>query len=77
MLVLTRKIDEEVWCRLTRDLPAGSEIRIKIIEVRASKEGGRVRLGIDAPDSVTIHRQEIWVKIEGEMDEIANMGETE
>lgn len=47
MLVLGRKLGEEVW--------VGSDIRVTIIKV----EGGTVRLGIEAPSEVRIERAEI------------------
>ena len=33
--------------------------------VEIDPAGGRVRLGITAPDDVKIYRQEIWVQIQG------------
>lgn len=47
MLVLTRKLNEEI-------LIDGGEITIRVIDIR----GGRVRLGIEAPQHVRIERQE-------------------
>ena len=47
MLVLTRRLGEEI-------VIAGN-IRINVVAVH----GDRVRLGISAPDSVTVDRQEI------------------
>ena len=47
MLVLTRKLGESVQ--------VGDGIVIRIVEVRRS----RVRIGIDAPSSVRIQREEI------------------
>jgi carbon storage regulator len=47
MLVLSRKTDEVVVI--------GGVIRVMVLEIR----GNVVRLGIDAPDDVTIHRQEV------------------
>jgi len=51
MLVLTRKSDEAI--RL------GDEIRITVIEIK----GNQVRLGIEAPRDVRIHREEVYEKI--------------
>lgn len=48
MLVLTRKPQQQVQIGERR-------ITVTVLEVR----GGRVRLGIEAPDDVTIRRQEI------------------
>ncbi len=46
MLVLSRKVEEEIWI--------GHDIRLKVIAVR----GDRVFLGIAAPDEVRIDRLE-------------------
>lgn len=51
MLVLTRREGEA--------LQIGTEISIRVVSVR----GNRVRLAIDAPDGVTIHREEIFERI--------------
>ena len=48
MLVLTRKRDEIVCI--------GDEIKITVVDIR----GDKVRLGIDAPKSVPVHREEIY-----------------
>jgi carbon storage regulator len=50
MLVLSRKIGEEVVI--------GNGIRVKVVEIR----GGRVRLGIVAPDDIVVDRHEIHEK---------------
>ena len=52
MLVLSRRIGET--------LCIGDNIRIKIVEVK----GGQVRIGIDAPKEVEVHRSEIYKKIQ-------------
>lgn len=54
MLVLTRKTDQSI-------IIAG-EIEITILEVR----GEQVRIGINAPRSVTIHRKEVFEQIGAE-----------
>ena len=51
MLVLSRKKNEE--------LVIGENIVVIVVDVR----GGTVRLGINAPKSVSIHRQEVYEKI--------------
>lgn len=48
MLVLSRQSDETIII--------GDNIRVTIVEVR----GDKVRIGIDAPRDVTVHRQEIY-----------------
>jgi carbon storage regulator len=47
MLVLTRRIGEEIVI--------GGNISVSIVAI----QGNKVRLGIAAPDSVTIDRQEV------------------
>ena len=56
MLVLSRQRDETIVI--------GDSIRITIMEVR----GDKVRIGIEAPRDVTVHRQEIYDAIKQEMD---------
>ena len=48
MLVLTRKPGESVVI--------GNDIRVTVVNIR----GNKVRLAFDAPDDVTIHREEIY-----------------
>lgn len=55
MLVLSRKKDESIVI--------GENIIITIVDVR----GDKVRLGIDAPASVPVHRQEIYDALKREM----------
>jgi carbon storage regulator len=47
MLVLSRKLNEAIVI--------GGNIKIVIVEVR----GDKVRLGIEAPKDVPVHRQEV------------------
>jgi carbon storage regulator len=54
MLVLSRCKDEEIVI--------GNEIRVMVIDVR----GDNVRLGITAPRDVSIHRREVYDKIQEE-----------
>ena len=54
MLILTRQIGET--------LVIGEDIRITVLMVR----NGQVRLGIDAPRSVPVHREEIYRRIRAE-----------
>jgi len=48
VLVLSREIDQSIMI--------GDDIEIFVVEVR----GGKVRLGINAPRHVTVHRKEIY-----------------
>ncbi len=58
MLVLSRKVQEEILI--------DDRIRIKIIDV----QGGRVRIGIEAPLDVPVHRAEVSQKIAMETREV-------
>ncbi|MDX5476624.1 MAG: carbon storage regulator CsrA [Bacillaceae bacterium] len=62
MLVLTRKIDEAI--------KIGDDIEIKIISV----SGDQVKLGIEAPGNVEIHRKEIYLAIQDENNAAAEAG---
>ncbi|MEM1061955.1 MAG: carbon storage regulator CsrA [Planctomycetota bacterium] len=48
MLVLTRLRDESIVI--------GDDIRVTVVDVR----GDKVRIGIEAPRSVTVHRDEVY-----------------
>lgn len=54
MLVLSRKKDEKIII--------GDHITVMVIEIR----GDKVRLGIDAPKEVSVHRQEVYEAIKRE-----------
>lgn len=57
MLILTRRIGEA--------LMVGNDVSITVLGVK----GNQVRLGIDAPKDVAVHREEIFNKIkDGEPD---------
>ncbi len=51
MLILTRKLGE---C-----IRIGDDINITLLEIK----GSQVKLGIEAPRNISIHRQEIYEKI--------------
>ena len=48
MLILTRKSGQNIVI--------GDDIKIKILEVK----GGHVRLGVEAPRHISVHRGEIY-----------------
>ena len=54
MLVLSRHRDESIMI--------GDEIVVTIVDIR----GDKVRLGINAPSSVPVHRQEVFDAIQRE-----------
>ncbi len=51
MLILTRKIGEAI--------AIGDNIKIKLLEIK----GGQIKLGIDAPSQITVHREEVFERI--------------
>jgi len=55
MLVLTRRIGESV-------VIGDNVINISVLDIQR----GQVRLGIDAPREVTVHREEIYRRIQDE-----------
>jgi carbon storage regulator len=59
MLVLTRRIGEAIR--------VGNDVVVTIMGLK----GNQVRLGIDAPKEVAVHREEIYerIKAESETDE--------
>lgn len=54
MLILTRKLGESITI--------GDDIKVTVLGVF----GRQVRIGIDAPAKVVVHREEIYVKIQQE-----------
>ncbi len=59
MLVLSRKKDQKIMI--------GDDTVITITEIR----GDKVRLGIEAPREVAIHRQEVYEAIQREHGEVS------
>ncbi len=57
MLVLTRKKNESI---VISDV-----IKVTVVEIR----GDKVRLGIEAPREIEVHRQEVYEQIHGKRDE--------
>ena len=54
MLILTRKLGESITI--------GDDIKIQVLEIK----GKQVRIGINAPKSFSIHREEIYQRIQEE-----------
>ncbi len=55
MLVLSRKKDESIIIN--------DHIRVTVVEIR----GDKVRLGIDAPKDVSVHRREVYEAIQNQL----------
>jgi carbon storage regulator len=54
MLILTRRVGETVMI--------GNEVTVTVLGVK----GNQVRIGINAPKSVAVHREEIYERIKRE-----------
>jgi carbon storage regulator len=60
MLVLTRRANQSIVI--------GRDVTVTVLEIR----GDQVRLGIDAPRSVSVHREEVWLELERASDDGAS-----
>ena len=56
MLVLSRKKNESIIIN--------DNIRIVVVEI----QGDKIRLGIEAPKDISVHRQEVYEAIKGKED---------
>ena len=54
MLVLSRRVDES--------LLIDKDIKITVLDIK----GGQVRLGITAPKSIKVHREEVFDRIQND-----------
>lgn len=57
MLILTRRVGET--------LMIGDEVTVTVLGVK----GNQVRIGINAPKDVAVHREEIYMRIKRETEE--------
>lgn len=57
MLILTRKIGEV--------LLVGDDVEITVLSIR----GNQVKLGVNAPKEIAVHRQEIYERIKASSEE--------
>lgn len=60
MLILTRNTNQAIII--------SDDIRVEVLEVN----GNQVRIGIDAPRSVDVHRQEVWERIQADKAKVVN-----
>jgi carbon storage regulator len=54
MLILTRRAGESITI--------GDDVTVKVLNI----SGNQIRLGISAPSSVAVHREEIFNKVQAE-----------
>jgi carbon storage regulator len=52
MLVLTRRANQSIVI--------DGQVTVTVLEIR----GDQVRIGIDAPKHVAVHREEVWIELE-------------
>ncbi|MBN2310197.1 MAG: carbon storage regulator CsrA [Candidatus Hydrogenedentes bacterium] len=65
MLVLTRKEDESIMI--------GDDIEVKVLDLRENQ----VKLGIVAPRSVAVHRREVYLAIQAENAQAAELSQVD
>jgi len=64
MLILTRRVGET--------LVIGDNVTVTVLGVK----GNQVRIGVNAPKDVAVHREEIYERIKREREEAQNPSET-
>ncbi|MDF1782291.1 MAG: carbon storage regulator CsrA [Alcanivoracaceae bacterium] len=62
MLILTRRVGET--------LMVGDDVTVTVLGVK----GNQVRLGVNAPKEVAVHREEIYLRIQNEKTSDSEIG---
>jgi carbon storage regulator len=57
MLILTRRVGETIM--------VGDEVQITVLGIK----GNQIRIGINAPEDIAVHREEIYNRIQAEQEE--------
>jgi carbon storage regulator len=57
MLILTRRVRETIM--------VGDEVQVTVLGVK----GNQIRIGVNAPEEIAVHREEIYNRIQAEQDE--------
>ena len=57
MLILTRRVGETIM--------VGDEVQVTVLAIK----GNQIRIGINAPEEIAVHREEIYNRIQAEQEE--------